>query len=260
MKKFLFIVLLLCLLAVGGVVAMVALSFNPSAYERDVVAYLQKLTGRDVSIEGTTAISWNPEPTVTLNNLRISNIDKSQHPVMLSVEKVTVSIAWKSLLKSPLEIKQIELIKPVLHLERLESNRANFAFPFLLDPDFQLQEVALLSSDAGKAKIDALLIREGSVDYSNKITDKDVQITGINGTLSIYAMRGPFRFKGTGVQGKGQYALSAEVGAFKGTAPVSITMDLSETIRGPNYTCAAPSRPKGWISGSTAPSNSISAD
>ena len=229
MKKFLFIVLLLCLLAVGGVVTMVAMTFNPSAYERDVVAYLQKLTGRDVSVGGTTAISWNPEPVVTINNLKISNIDKSQNPVMVSVDKVTVAIAWKSLLKTPLEIKRIELIKPVVHLERLESNRANFTFPFLLDPNFQSQDVVLLSdTTAATTKIESVLIREGAVSYTNQITGTDVHVTNINGSLSADSVRGPFRFKGTGIKDKGEYALTSSISAFQGSTPVKVDAQISE--------------------------------
>ena len=229
MKKFLLIVLFLCFLAVGGVVAMVMMSFNPSAYERDVVGYLQKLTGRNVSVGGTTAISWNPEPTVTMNDIKITNIDKSKNPVMLSIDKVTVAIAWKSLLKSPLEIKRIEVVKPVLYLERLESNRANYTFPFLLDSNFQLQEMEMLTdASSTTAKIEEVLIREGTVDYDNQVTGAHFQVTGINGSLGVDSVRGPYRFKGTAIKDKGQYSLSANVGLFQGSSPISIGLQLSE--------------------------------
>ena len=229
MKKFLFIVLLLVVLAVGGVVTMVVMSFNPTAYERDVVTYLKKLTGREVSVGGTTAITWNPIPTVTMTDVKISNIDKSQNPVMVSVEKVQVSIAWKSLLKSPLEIKQIELTRPILHLERLESNRANFTFPFLLDPNFQMQDVPLLTDGSTTmARLDTILIKDGTVTYSNQISGADLRIGNINGTLSADTVRGPYRFKGTGLMSGGQYALSANVGSFQGAVPVPVNFQLSE--------------------------------
>ena len=254
MKKFLIIVLLLGVSVVGGVVTLALMSFNPSAYERDVVAYLQKLTGRDVSIGGTTAISWNPEPTVTLNNIKISNIDKSQNPVMLSVEKMTVAIAWKSLLKSPLEIKRIDLVKPILHLERLESNRANFTFPFLLDPNFQLQEVAMLADSSSAAtKIESVEIHEGTIDYANQITGADIQVTNINGSLSVDSVRGPFRFKGTGIAGKGQYAVSSNIGAFQGATPVPVRVQLSENNTRFELTLSGNFTPLGldkWFDGS----------
>ncbi|MDY6407923.1 MAG: AsmA family protein, partial [Pseudomonadota bacterium] len=230
MKKFLIVVLLLCLLVVGGIVGMALMSFNPSAYERDVVAYLQRLTGREVSVEGTTAISWNPEPTVTMQNVKISNMDKAKNPIMLSIEKVKVSIAWESLLKSPLEIKRIELTRPVLYLERLESNRANYSFPFLLDPNFQLQEMAILSDPASATtKIDTILIKDGRIGYENQITGTAFQVTGVNGTLAVDTVRGPYRFKGTGMSGKGQYAVEASVGTFQGSTPVPVTVQLSES-------------------------------
>ena len=229
MKKFLFFVLLLVVLVVGGLVTMVAMSFNPTAYEKGVISYLSHLTGREVTIGGTTSVTWNPVPTITLNNVRISNIDKSTNPTMLSIEKVQVKIAWDSLLKSPLTIKSIELTRPVLHLERLASNRTNFSFPFLLDPTFHLQETDLLDNNASKgSKIEEMLIKEGVVHYENQITGVTIEATNIDGTLSANTLRGPFRFNGTGAIGNGQYTLESKIGAFQGTSSVSVNAQLSE--------------------------------
>ena len=230
MKKFLFFVLLLVVLAAGGLVTMVAMSFNPTAYEKGVISYLSRLTGREVTIGGTTSVTWNPVPTITLNNVRISNIDKSANPTMLSIEKVQVTIAWDSLLKSPLEIKSIELTRPVLYLERLASNRTNFSFPFLLDPKFHLQESDLLDNNAsGSTKIESMVIKEGVVHYENQITGLTIEATNIDGTLSADTVRGPFRFNGTGVVGNGQYTLTSTVGTFQSTAPIAVNAQLSET-------------------------------
>jgi len=230
MKKFLLLVLLLVVLAVGGIVTMVAMSFNPTAYEKSVVAYLSHLTGREVTVGGTTSVTWNPVPTITLNNVRLSNIDKSANPTMLAIEKVQVTIAWDSLLKSPLEIKSIELTRPVLRLERLASNRTNFSFPFLLDPKFHLQELDLLENNSSKsAKIEAIVIKEGVVHYENQITGLSFEATNIEGVLSADTVRGPFRFNGTGAIGNGQYTMASTVGAFQGASPVALNTQLSET-------------------------------
>ena len=254
MKKFLLILLLLIVLVVGGLVTMVMMSFNSTAYERQVVSTLQKLTGREVFVDGNTEITWNPMPTVTMGRVRLLNIEKATDPDMLTVEKIKVSMAWASLLKSPLEIKSIELTRPILSLERLESNRANFAFPFLLDPNFQLQEVDLLGDGAqSTAKIDSITIKDGQIRYINQITNTSVEVMDINGQLSVDSVQGPFRFKGTGNASGGQYILDATTGVFQGSAPISLVFQLSETTTKSNMDISGQLTPvstEKWFEGS----------
>ena len=229
MKKFLLIVLLLLLLAVGGVVGLVMMSFNPASYQKQVVESVQKLTGREVSITGEASITWNPIPTIVMRDIRLSNTDKSENPVMLSVESAKIMIAWESLLKSPLVIKSVELTNPVLILERYENNRSNFAFPFLLDPKFQLQEVDLLSEGSEAAtRINSIIVKNGTVKYVNRITDSQVEVTGLSGELSVDTVRGPFRFKGTGNYLDKGYRASADIGMFQGATPIDVKLNISE--------------------------------
>lgn len=229
MKKFLVILTLLILVMVGGVIGLVITSFNPAAYQKQVVASIQKLTGREVTIEGDTSITWSPIPTIIMQNIRLANIDKSQNPVMLSIDQARITIAWESLLKSPLVIKNIELTHPVLLLERTEANRANFNFPFLLDPKFQLQEVDLLSEGGNtETKINSIVLKDGIVQYDNKISGLTFETKNINGTLAVDTVRGPFRFNGKCTVLNKQYALSVQTGAFQGATPIETTIKISE--------------------------------
>ena len=229
MKKFFVILLLLIVLVVGGLVGLVMMSFNPTAYQKQVVSFIQKLTEREVVVNGGTSITWNPIPTVVINDIRLANIDQSKTPTMMSIDKVQITIAWASLLKSPLEIKSIELTRPVLSLERLASNRSNFAFKFLVDPTFQLQEIDLLSNGStSSTKIESIVIKDGFIKYDNQITGVNFDVTDINGSLAVDTVRGPFRFKGAGTVGKKQYSLALSTEAFQGSLPINMDVQLSE--------------------------------
>ena len=236
MKKILVILLLLVLLVIGGLAAMFVKSFNPTTFQNEVVASLQKLTGREVFVKGNTTVTWNPMPTVQITDVRLKNLDKSKNPNMLTIEKMKISIEWASLLKSPLVIKSIELTKPVLLLERLESNRSNFSFPFLLDPNFQLNSVDLMSGgQSAETKIDSIVMTGGSVRYDNQITGISLDVTDINGQLILDGVRGPFRFDGDGDINNKNYNLSLKTGVFQSSTPIDVSVDLKEKTAGAEF-------------------------
>ncbi len=236
MKKFLIVILLLVLLILGGLAAMFIMSFNPTTFQNGVISSLQKLTGREVTVKGETTVMWTPMPTVQITDVRLKNMDKSQNPNMLMVEKIQISIEWASLLKSPLVIKSIELTKPVLLLERLESNRSNFAFPFLLDPNFQLQATELMSDGkASTTKIDTIILKNGSVHYDNQVTGVSFDVANINGQMILDGIRGPFRFEGNGSINDKNYSLSLTTGVFQGSTPIDMSIELSEKSAGAKF-------------------------
>ena len=232
MKKFFIIIGLIILVVVGGGVTLMLMSFNPAAYQKQVIASVKELTGRDLFVGGTTSVTWSPMPTIVMKNVRLSNISQSREDVMLTAESVRAEIEWASLFKTPLVVKSIELTKPVLLLERLESNRANFAFPFLLDPDRQLEEMDFLVGGSNSTKIDSVLIRDGRIRYVNRITGRDIELTQVEGALAVESLRGPFRFKGEGAIGRGKYSLSINTGMFKSSVPVDLSFKIGESDSG----------------------------
>ncbi len=232
MKKFFIILGLVFLVVIGGGMTLMVMSFNPTAYQKQVIASIKDLTGRDLFVGGTTSITWSPMPTIVMKNIRLANINQSQQDTMLTAETVRVEIEWASLFKTPLVVKRIELTKPVLLLERLESNRANFAFPFLLDPDRQLEEMDFLSGGSSSTKIDSVLIKNGQIRYVNHITKTQMTLSDVNGDLAVDSLRGPFRFTGEGLVGAHKYVLSVNTGMFKSSVPVDLSFKIKESESG----------------------------
>ena len=88
MKKFFIIIGLIILVVVGGGVTLMLMSFNPAAYQKQVIASVKELTGRDLFVGGTTSVTWSPMPTIVMKNVRLSNISQSREDVMLTAESV----------------------------------------------------------------------------------------------------------------------------------------------------------------------------
>ncbi len=228
MKKILFIIVLIALLVAGGLATLVALTFNPEAYRKQVMASILELTGRDLTVGGQTIMTWTPVPTIVMEKVRLSNQPQSPEKTMLSVEKVRVQIEWSSLLKSPLVVKSIELQKPVLLLERLESNRANFAFPFLLEPEHQLPETDFLTGAATSAKVEQISIQDGTIQYVNKITNQSMTLTQIDGQMNMESIRGPFKFDGKASLNDNELTAKISSGLFKASSPVDMALKINE--------------------------------
>lgn len=237
MKKFFLFLILIVVLIIAVLVGLVMMSFNPTAYEKQVVGTLQRLTGREVSIGAGTAISWSPVPTVVMNDMRLKNMDKGSAQDLMRIEKVQVNMTWSSLLKSPMVIDSIELTKPTILLERLESNRVNFAFPFLIDPNFQLNEIDFMSagktgpSDTG-TQISSIKIKEGTITYQNAVSGIRWVMQNVNGQLAADSVRGPFRWTGAGVVNNVPYQLNARTGVFQGTNPIAVSLNLKSDMLG----------------------------
>lgn len=228
MKKVLFIIGFIVIAAVGVLAALVVITFNPEVYRKQAMASVRELTGRDLTVGGQTVMTWMPMPTIVMEKVQLSNQGQSTEKTMLTAESVRVQVEWSSLLKSPLVVKSIELRKPALLLERLKSNRANFAFPFLLDPDRQLAEADFLTGASTTTKIDRVSISDGMVRYVNHITGQDMTVTDVNGDLAVDSLRGPFRFQGSGVIDGHEMTAQVTTGIFKTAIPVDVGVKINE--------------------------------
>ena len=228
MKKVLFIIGFIVIAAVGVLAALIVITFNPEVYRKQAMASVRELTGRDLTVGGQTVMTWMPMPTIVMEKVQLSNQGQSTEKTMLTAESVRVQVEWSSLLKSPLVVKSIELRKPALLLERLKSNRANFAFPFLLDPDRQLAEADFLTGASTATKIDRVSISDGTVRYVNHITGQDMTVTDVNGDLTVDSLRGPFRFQGSGVIDGHEMTAQVTTGVFKTAIPVDVGVKINE--------------------------------
>ena len=124
-----FFLILLILLAVLSYIGY--RSFNQEAFKNQIISSIQELTGRTFAVNGPYSLVWDPLPTMTLENVSLSNIENSPNKDMFKAEKIQIQIEWASLLKSPTRIKNIIIVNPEALIERISRSVTNINFPQL---------------------------------------------------------------------------------------------------------------------------------
>lgn len=117
---FIFLVILVTIPMVGGIL----LYF--SDVEDWVERYAAEKFGQQIELQ-TINIGWGLQPNILIYNLAVKNVEWAQSEApMLEVETMEIRFSLKSLLKSRLEITDVEVVRPVLRLEQHpQSNRLN---------------------------------------------------------------------------------------------------------------------------------------
>ncbi len=135
-----------------------------------VARYLAARTGRPVSIDGNlTVLLWSWQPELTLRGLAIGNPPWALHPIMLQVDRVTISMSIRRLLRGELLLPRIDIVKPVFALERDARRRASWNLG-------SLDGVEKSSPPLDLPAFQHLLISDGAVRLHDEI--RKLQFTG----------------------------------------------------------------------------------
>ncbi len=231
MKKFLLTILLLIVLIGGGLGFFIIRSFNAENFQKQVVQGVSEQTGRTLTIQGKTTVSWFPIPTIVLNNVSLSNQPGSPREVMMQAQQVSIQIDWQSMLSSPLEIKQVDIEKPVLYLEKLSNGARNWAFPF-----FQNREISpsgnLMTGSGPQMKINVMRLKDGSIEFLDNTRDFGFIAHKVSGNLKIDTVNGPYTFAGTGELNEETFAFSAKLDKYLLGSPTKFMADINNTVSG----------------------------
>lgn len=101
---------------------------NLDNYKGEISDKVKEATGRELSLQGPIHLSLLPSPTVTIEHAQLSNPKGAKKSTMLSLEKVKIDIALFPLLKKKLQVTNIHLLSPSLHLEKYSDGSNNWSF------------------------------------------------------------------------------------------------------------------------------------
>lgn len=227
MKKFLFTILFLFLIILGGLAFFIIRSFNTENFQKQIVQSVSELTGREFNIMGATYVSWFPSPKIILNDVTLSNTKGNPRSVMMRANRIGIQLEWQSLLKSPLVINQIDVENPVLFLERINADQVNWDFPFLSSTNNQLDTDILNSvNNFNQTRVENMRIQGGSIEYTNAITTAKIPLSNINGNLKLDSLRGPYVFNGSFQAEKNTFQAKIQVKQLRMDAPVPFSLSL----------------------------------
>lgn len=215
----------LIVLLVGA--ALIVPSFiDWNAYKPEIAAEVRKATGRTLNISGTLEFAVLPTPRLKVTNARLSNAPGATAKHMLALRGLEVSVKLGSLVQGDIEIAGVELIDPLIELEKLADGRMNWE----LSPVAPRTAPAGPSSGGGSGsssfKLDLLRIKNGTIVYRDNSAGTVERIEGLTADISAASLAGPFRFDG-GLAVRGiPLTLSARVNKFveKGAIPFSASI------------------------------------
>jgi uncharacterized protein involved in outer membrane biogenesis len=107
------LLLLLPAAALGVAVAVV----NPNDYKPQIVAAVQRATGRTLSVGGPLRISRSLWPTIEVTDVMLANLPGGTRPDMARAERIEAQLSLPALLRRRIEVSKLTLIGPNILFE-----------------------------------------------------------------------------------------------------------------------------------------------
>lgn len=187
MNRPLKIVLMVCaaLLAIVllPLLALVLL-VDPNSFKPQIVAAVKQQTGREFRIDGELGWSFYPVLGIELGRSELGNAKGFGQQPMLAVERVAVGVELLPLIDGELNVSQLRLQQPRIHLARDNSGRSNW--DDLVAGDQAAQPAATTPAAPSSAQaapriaIAGLAIVDGEVSWRDAQAGQDVTLSRLN--------------------------------------------------------------------------------
>jgi AsmA protein len=160
------LVLIVIVLPIAAAVAAF-LTFDPNAYKAQIAAAVKQATGRDVTLAGPLAVKLSWVPTLTAQDVRLSNIPGGSAPDMAQIAEIETRIALLPLFQHRLDIQDLVLRHPTVLLERTADGRPNWLFQPSAPSGAPAEQPLTVNTSAGPwhVAIDSLEIFDGQFTY-----------------------------------------------------------------------------------------------
>jgi AsmA protein len=213
----------LALLGVG-LLAMVPAERVAGAAARE----FQRLTGRELVIEGGVSARFWPVLGVVTGPVRIANAEwSSEDGPMFTADSLVIEVNASALLGGDVRILGLRAEAPKVLLERGKDGRENWVF----GGGGAGGEISAATPGAGQAfTLEDGRISGGTIRFLDRQAGRDVTLDGVDLTLAIPDYTGPFTLQASGVaQGRPvTLSLAAEVfSAFSEGRIVPLVADLT---------------------------------
>lgn len=112
-----------------AILAVVALFLVPSEQvARIAAAQFEQATGRTLTISGKVRPSFWPQIGARVEGVSVANADWSESGPMLEAESMSIGLDPQALIRGDVAIRAVNVIAPVIRLERASDGRANWDF------------------------------------------------------------------------------------------------------------------------------------
>jgi AsmA family len=209
--------ILLVSILIGALAAPYVVPWNN--YRDDLEHYGQKLTGRDVSIDGDIAVKLFPWPQLEARKVAIGNPVGFSDDAFMKAEVVRVSLSLAGLFSGTLNVESVDVEEPQVNLQRNASGDVNWIFA----PQEQVTGQGLLS----RVKLDQINVSNGLTSFDDLRNGHSSVFAGLNATLSAQSVLGPWRMQGNAKWNNLPFGLVVTTTEKTAEEPLKFTVKLS---------------------------------
>ncbi|MDD9991463.1 MAG: AsmA family protein, partial [Rhodospirillales bacterium] len=153
--------------------------------------------GRTLAIDGPLEVSILPTPKIEATDLRLANVPGAANPDMARIGSLELRLALGPLLGGEIAVTGLEMVEPVIELQRLADGRPNWLFENASGPASEETDPEEAEADVELTRLDSAAITNGTIVYHHADDRPPERIEGIDATLSARSLDGPFRGEGT---------------------------------------------------------------
>lgn len=171
--------------SVGAVGALLAVPFllPLDTYRAPIERAASSALGRQVSIRGSLGLSVYPQIGISLADVSIANSQGARHPQMVEVQSVVVGAKLMPLLSRRLEITEVVLQNPVIHLEVNRQGVSNWQLG-TANNNAQAKP-GETNSRIASVGVGKLSIEGGQVTYDDAASNTSQEIKDVSLTLAM---------------------------------------------------------------------------
>jgi uncharacterized protein involved in outer membrane biogenesis len=178
----------LLLAVTGALVAPFVVDWN--TYKSDLEAYGERLSGRNVQINGPVNVRLFPFPRLEAEFVDLGNSDDPAKGTFAAAEKVVLRVALDGLFAGELRIEEITFEKPVFDLERRRDGSVNW----IMQPQESLKNSPLLD----QVRLDRIALKNATIRVLDEQRLFKIAFEDVNAVLSAQQITGPWRSEGVG--------------------------------------------------------------
>jgi uncharacterized protein involved in outer membrane biogenesis len=192
------ILAILALIVVAAFVAPMLLDWE--RFKPEITEEIEAQTGRELWIDGEISVSILPSPKITITDARLANLPGASVADMARIKSIDLALALGPLISGDIEITSLDLVEPIIELERLADGRSNWQFdarpPETGDAAGASDASGLDDSGGRSVQIDSIAISGGTLIYRDAASQKVQRVEQIEANLSARSLDGPFRGEG----------------------------------------------------------------
>jgi AsmA protein len=197
----------------------------------EIVAAVEKETGRSLSFDDNVGLTFFPDIGITLKDVQFSNAEWATHKTMLKVGSLDVALAFKPLLQKRVEMKRFVLESPEINLEVNKDGRANWEFKTSDNKDNKKDDTKSKGTPQDlEITLGKFVIENAKLSYIDQTSDTKEVLGDVDVTLGLPTLESDLTAKG-GLTYKGErIALDAKVSTLKSIMdqkPATVTAKAS---------------------------------